>query len=111
MCDVVPGTCEHGRRRYPKEIEISRCHKSLANEEAKNGWLIPADPYILSINGQEISKEIKIVFLIRGTKITYQIPNDAFIFKSMAATTKFCKNEQKCAKCGQAGHEDQDCDN
>ena len=33
------GTCKHGRRRYPKGIEISRCHKSRANEEAKR-WTV-----------------------------------------------------------------------
>ena len=39
MCHLVQGTCEHGRRRYPKGIEISRCHKSRANEEAKR-WTV-----------------------------------------------------------------------
>ena len=35
MCYLVQETCEHGRRKFPKGIEISRCHKSRAYEEAK----------------------------------------------------------------------------
>ena len=111
MCHLVQGTCEHGRRRYPKELKSKGVTKVERMKRRKDGPLIPADSYILTVNGQEIPKEIKIGFLIRGTKVYIPNPQRCFHCQKYGHNKKFCKNEQKCAKCGQTGHEDQDCEN
>ena len=111
MCHLVQGTCEHGRRRYPKRIEISRCHKSRANEEAKR-WTVdtrrflhfdykwPGNPQ-RNQNWLSHSRHKSV-----HTKSLTMLP-----LSNVWPQQKFCNNEQKCAKWGQTGHEDQDCEN
>ena len=77
----------------------------------KDGRLIPADSYILTINGQEFPKEIKVGFLIRNTKVYIPNPQRCFNCQKYGHNKRFCKNEQKCAQCGQPGHEDHECQN
>ena len=60
---------------------------------------------------RKFPKKSKLAFLFVAQTFSSQIPNDASIVKSMATTKQLCKNEQKCARCGQSGHEDQDCEN
>ena len=94
-----------------KELKSQGVTKVERMKRRKDGRLIPADSYILTVNGQEIPKEIKIGFLIRGTKVYIPNPQRCFNCQKYGHNKKFCKNEQKCAKCGQTGHEDQDCEN
>ena len=94
-----------------KELESQGVTKVERMMRRKDGRLIPADSYILTINGQEIPKEIKVGFLIRNTKVYIPNPQRCFNCQKYGHNKRFCKNEQKCAKCGQPGHEDHECQN
>ena len=63
-----------------KELKSQGVTKAQRMKRWKNGRLIPADSYILTINGQEILKEIKLAF-----------SSDASIVKSMAITINSAK--------------------
>ena len=75
-----------------KEFKSQGVTKVERMKRQKDGRLIPADSYILTVNGQEIPKEIKIGFLIRGTKV--YIPNSQRCFncQKYGHNKKFCKN-------------------
>ena len=94
-----------------KELQEQGVTKVERMKRRKEGRLIPADSYILTINGQEIPKEIKVGFLIRPTKVYIPNPQRCFNCQKFGHNKRFCKNEQKCAKCGQPGHEDHECQN
>ena len=94
-----------------KELQEQGVTKVERMKRRKEGRLIPADSYILTINGQEIPKEIKVDFLIRPTKVYIPNPQRCFNCQKFGHDKRFCKNEQKCAKCGQPGHEDHECQN
>ena len=94
-----------------KELKSQGVTKVERMKRRKDGRLIPAGSYILTINGQEIPQKIKIGFLIRHTKVYIPNPQRCFHCQKYGHNKKICKNEQKCAKCGQTGHEDQDCEN
>ena len=94
-----------------KELQEQGVTKVERMKRRKDGRLIPADSYILTINGQEIPKEIKVGFLIRPTKVYIPNPQWCFNCQKYGHNKRFCKNEQKCAKCGQPGHEDHECKN
>ena len=77
-----------------KELKSQGVTKVERMKRQKDGRLIPADSYILTINGQEIPKKSKLAFSFEAQKFTYQISNDASIVKSMATTknsAKMCK--------------------
>ena len=87
-----------------KELKSQGVTKEVEQMKRRNyEWLIRADSYILTINGQEIPKEIKIGFLIRGTKVYIPNPERCFHCQKYGHNKIISKNEQKC---GQAGHED-----
>ena len=52
-----------------KELESQGVTKVERMKRRKDGRLKPADSYILTTNGPEIPKEIKVGFLIRNTKV------------------------------------------
>ena len=90
-----------------KELKSQGVTKVERMKRWKDGRLIPADSYILTINGQEIPKEIKVGLLIRNTKVYIPNPKRWFNCQKYGHNKIFCKNGQKRAKCGQPGHEDQ----
>ena len=112
MCHLVQGTCEHGRKRYPKGIEISRYHKNRANEEAKR-WMVntrrllyfdyrwPGNPQ-RNQNWVSHSRHKKSLY----TKSPTMLP-----LLKVWPQQKILQKWKRCAKCGQTGHEDQDCEN
>ena len=60
----------------------------------KDGRWLPAYSYILTINGHEIPKEIKIRFLIRGTKVYIPSPQRCFHCQKYGHNKKFYKNDK-----------------
>ena len=77
-----------------KELQSQGVTKVERMKRRKDGRLIPTDSYILTINGQEIPKEIKIGFLIRGTKVYIANPQQCFHCQKYGHNKKLCKNEQ-----------------
>ena len=69
-CKELAGMDEEDIQNELQEQGVTKVERM---KRQKDGRLIPADSYILTINGQEIPKEIKVGFLIRPTKV--YIPN------------------------------------
>ena len=79
-------TCKHGRRRYPKGIEISRRHKSSANEEVKR-WTV------------DTRRLLYVDYKWPGNSQGNRnwLSNPMLPLSKYGHNNKFCKNEQKCA--------------
>ena len=108
MCHLVQGTCEHGRRRYPKGIEISRYHKNRANEEAKR-WMV--NTRRLLYFDYKWPRNQNWVSHSRHKKSLYTKSPTMLPLLKVWPQQKILQKWKKCAKCGQTGHEDQDCEN
>ena len=74
-----------------KELKSQGVTKVKRMKRRKDGRLIPADSYMLTINNQEIPKEIKIGFLIRGIKLYIPNPQRCFYCQRDGHNKKLCK--------------------
>ena len=78
-------SCKELRNMDEKDIKNELQSQGVTKVERmkrrKDGQLVPSDSYILTINNP------------------------------YGHNKRFCKNEAKCANCGQAGHDDHECDN
>ena len=77
----------------------------------KDGKLIPADSYILTVETQTIPREIKVGFLNKETKMYIPNPQRCFNCQGFGHNKRFCSKSQKCVNCGQEDHEDKNCEN
>ena len=68
-------------------------------KRTKDGQLIPANSYILTVEIQTIPREMKVGFL-----------NKALIVQVLDTTNGFAARRTKFANCGQENHEDKDCE-
>ena len=68
-----------------EELKSPGVTKVGRTKRRKDGRLIPVDSYTLTINGQEVPKEIKVGFIIRNTKV-------------------YIPNLQRCFNCQKYGH-------
>ena len=107
-CKELPNMDDEDFQKEYKSQGVTTLGRMKRRNE---GQLIPADSYIFTINGQEILKLIKIGFLIPGTKVYLPNPQRCFHCQKYCHNKNICKNEQNCAKYGQTGPEDQDCEN
>ena len=77
-----------------KELQSQGVTKVERMKRWKDGRLIPADSYILTINGQEIPKEIKVGSLIPNTKVYIPNPQRCFNCQKYGHNKRFYKNVQ-----------------
>ena len=77
----------------------------------KDGHLIPADSYILTVHGQTIPSKIKVGYLTKNTKVYVPNPQRCFHCQAYGHSKRFCSKIQKWANCGQENHEDKDSEN
>ena len=81
-----------------EELKSQGVTKVERMKRRKDGQLIPADSYILTINGQEIPKEIKVGFLIRNTKVYIPNPQRCLNCQKYGHNKRFCINKQNMCK-------------
>ena len=91
------------------ELKSQALTKIERTKRRKDGQLIPADSYILTINSPNISPQIKVGFLISDTKV--YIPNRCLKLSKIWSQQTILQKWKKCANCGQAPHEDHECEN
>ena len=77
----------------------------------KDGKLIPADSFIITVETQTIPREIKVGFLNKETKVYIPNPQRYFNCQGFGHNKRFCSKSQKCANCGPEDHEDKYCEN
>ena len=93
------------------ELESQGVVKVERMKRKKDGQLIPADSYILTVHGQTISSKIKVGYLTKNTKVYVPNPQRCFHCQAYGHSKRFCSKTQKWANCGQKNHEDKDCEN